>query len=243
VRYQIIEDSRKTKRVYVWYNLPRLNQIRVSEDKEYLRHKLGLEPNSFIICYLGRVPSWGIGPLKEILLDFGENFRQDEKVLFLIIGGGRWEEYYCKLIKNLRLTDRIIITGMRSRQNALEYLMASNVSCIPFSSSLASSHIVPTKLFEAMAMGVPVLCARSDNYVRILGRDGIYFDGSLGDFANKIRWCLTNQTKLFRISSNLKSIFQLEYTWEKRSFVLDNELRMLLEPPVNRHARRDVEYS
>lgn len=231
VRNQIIEDSRKAKGVYVWYNLPRMDNIRVSEDKEFLRRKLGLEPNSFIVSYLGRVPSWGIEPLKKILVDFAENFRHDENVLFLIIGGGRWEEHFRKIIKNLRLTDRILITGMKPRQNALEYLMASNVSCVPFGSSLASSHIVPTKLFEAVALGVPVLCARSVNYVGILGGDGIYFDGSRSDLAKKIRWCLTNQTKLLRISLDLKSRFQREYTWEKRSVVLENVLRSLLELP------------
>lgn len=231
VRHQIIEDSRKAKRVYVWYNLPRMDHIRVSEDKEFLRQKLGLEPNPFIVSYLGRVPSWGIEPLKKILVDFAENFRHDDTVLFVIIGGGRWEEYYRKIVKNLGLTDRILITGMKPRQNALEYLMASNVSCIPFGSSLASSHIAPTKLFEAMALGVPVLCPRSDNYVRILGGDGIYFDGSRSDLAKKIRWCLTNQAELLRISSDLKSRFQREYMWEKRSFVLENVLRSLLESP------------
>ena len=232
VRHQIIEDSRKAKRVYVWYNLPRMDHIRVSEDKEFLRQKLGLEPNSFIVSYLGRVPSWGIEPLKKILVDFAENFRHDENVLFLIIGGGRWEEYYHKIIKNLRLTDRILITGMNPRQNALEYLMASNVSCIPFGSSLASSHIVPTKLFESMALGIPVLCVQSTNYVRILGDDGIYFDGSRSDLSKKIRWCLVNQKKLDKISSDLKLRFLREYTWEKRSLVLENVFRSLLQAPA-----------
>lgn len=229
VRHQIIRSSGKTKRVYVWYNLPRMDHIHVREDKEFLRQKLGLKPNSFIVSYLGRVPSWGIEPFKRILVDFAESFRRDENILFLIIGGGRWEEYYAKIIKNLRLTDRILITGVKPRQSALEYLMASNVSCVPFGSSLASSHIVPTKLFEAMALGVPVLVERSANYAKILGEDGIYFNGSSSDLAKKIRWCSTNQVELLRISSGLKSRFQRDYIWEKRSLVLEKVLKSLIE--------------
>jgi len=231
VRHQIIKNSRKEKRVYVWYNLPRMDHIHVSEDKEFLKQKLGLKPNSFIVSYLGRIPSWGIAPLQKILVDFAKNFQSDENVLFLIIGGGRWEEHYGKIIKNLRLTDRILITGMRPRQNALEFLMTSNVSCVPFGSSLASGHIVPTKLFEAMALGVPVLCTRSANYVKILGDDGIYFDGSRSDLTKKIRWCSTNQTELLRISSELKSRFHRDYMWKKRSSILENLFKSLPEPP------------
>lgn len=229
VRHQIIEGSKKTINVCVWYNLPEMDCVSVSEDKKYLRQKLGLDSESFIVSYLGRVPSWGIEPLRNMLVDFAEDLKHDENILFLIIGGGRWEEYYRRTIQSLRLTDRILITGMNPRQKALEYLMASNVSCIPFGSSLASSHIVPTKLFESMALGIPVLCVQSTNYVRILGDDGIYFDGSASDLSKKIRWCLMNQKKVEKISSDLKLRFVREYTWGKRSLVLENVFRSLLE--------------
>ncbi len=233
VRRQIIKSSGKTKKVYVWYNLPSMNQIHVSENKKFLRQKLGLKLNSFIVSYLGRMPSWGIEPFRKIIIDFAQNFQHDQTVLFLIVGGGRWEENFHRIIENLGLTDRMLITGMKPRENALEYLMASNVSLIPYGLSLASSHIVPTKLFESMAMGVPVLCARSINYIKILEDDGIYFDGSRDDLVKKIRWCLTNQAELSRISSNLKSKFQRKYTWEKQHVVLEKVLRLLPESHSN----------
>jgi len=236
VRHQIIEGSKKTVNVRVWYNLPDMDCVSVSEDRKYLRQKLGLEPESFIVSYLGRVPSWGVEPLRNILINFAESLKHDENVLFLIIGGGRWEEYYCRTIQSLCVTDRILITGLNPRQKALEYLMASNVSCIPFGSSLASSHIVPTKLFESMALGIPILCVQSTNYVQILGHDGIYFDGSASDLSKKIRWCLLNQKRLERISSNLKLRFLHEYTLGKRSPILENVFKSLLETPSKKPA-------
>jgi len=232
VKHQLAESFRKTINVCVWYNLPDMNCILESKDKASLRQKLGLKPESFIVSYLGRVPSWGIEPLKNMLVSFAEDFKHDEEVLFLIIGGGGWEEYYRRTIQSLGLTDRMLITGLNPRQNALEYLMASNVSCIPFGSSLASSHIVPTKLFESMALGIPVLCVESTNYVRILGDDGIYFDGSRSDLSKKIQWCLVNQKKLDEISSSLKFRFLRDYSWEKNALVLENVFRSLLKDPA-----------
>jgi glycosyltransferase involved in cell wall biosynthesis len=225
---QIAENFRKTKRVYTWYNLPKTDDIYINIDKNKnrLRRKLGLSTKSFIISYIGNVPNWGVETLRNILIDCAGNFKCDKNVLFLIIGGGPWEEYYRKLIKRLRLTDCILITGSIARRNALEYLMVSNVSFIPFGFNCASMHILPTKLFEAMALGVPILCARLPNLFQILGDDGIYFDDT-HDITKKIRWCIMNQEKLDKISTNLKSKFFSEYTWEKRCLSLVNVLRGL----------------
>lgn len=228
VRHQIVKVSSKTINVRVWYNLPDMNLVMVSQDKRHLRQKLGLEQKPLIVSYLGRIPSWGIEPVRKLLTVFAENFQGNENVIFLIIGGGRWEEDYRRMINRLRMNGRILITGMRSRHNALEYLVASDVSCIPFGTSLASSHIVPTKLFESMALGIPILCVQSANYVRILGNHGMYFDGSARDLTKKIQWCMTNQEKLDKISSDLKSKFLREYTWEERSRVLESAFRSLL---------------
>lgn len=231
VRHQIVENFENAK-VRVWYNLPRMDGIRVTEDKQHLREKLGLKADSFVVSYLGRVPSWGIAPFADALKRFMEDFGPDENVLFLIIGGGKWEEHFCRIAKELGHAERLIITGMRQRQNALEYLMASDVSCIPFATSLASRHIVPTKLFEAMALGIPVLCSQSANYFKILGDDGIYFDGDTHGLTQKIRWCLANRKKLEKISYDLKSKFVHEYSWDKRSHAMENALRLLLQLPT-----------
>lgn len=228
VRLQIADNFKKTKRVSVWYNSPRAEDLNISTDKIRLRQKLELNMDAFVVSYLGNIPNWAIEPLKNMLINCAENPELDEKVLFLIIGGGIWEDYYRSSFEKSRLSDRIVITGRKARNIALEYLMASDVSCIPFEPSPALSHVAPTKLFEAMALGIPVLCMRSPNFVRILDEDGVYFDGSPLDLMKKIRWCLMNEEKLNKISSDLKSKFFHEYSWEKRHLFMENTLKKFL---------------
>ncbi|RLI46588.1 hypothetical protein DRO69_02705 [Candidatus Bathyarchaeota archaeon] len=228
IRHEIIKEFGTRPKIYVWYNIPRIDNIELYQNKKLLRRKLGLKMDAFIISYLGRVPSWGILPLKEMLVRFAENFWHDKKTLFLIIGGGgRWEKYFRKLIRDFSLKNQILITGMKPRKEALEFLAASDVSCIPFSSNVAAYNILPTKLFEAMALGVPIICLKSKNYVNILGEDGIYFDGSYEDFFKKVQWCITNREKLNKISSRLMSRFQREYSWKKRLMTLKNATKLL----------------
>lgn len=226
VRHQIIKDFKT--RVYVWYNIPKFENVNLLEDKKSLRRKLGLDPNVFIVSYLGRVPSWGISHLKKMIVGFAEKFQPNENVSLLIIGGGKWEEYYRNIAEKLGLTRRVLITGIQTREKALEYLMASDVSCIPFVSNVASNNIVPTKLFEAMALGIPVICIKSKNYVKILGENGIYFDGTCEDLFKKIRWSIVNKKELAKISSNLRLQFQLKYSWNKQSTSLKKIIESLI---------------
>jgi glycosyltransferase involved in cell wall biosynthesis len=234
IKRRILEDVGKNKRVYVFYNSPRMDDIYVNEDRNRLREKLGLNMNSFIVSYLGNPPLWGIDTCIQILVNCAKAFGYDEKVLFLIIGGGKWEEYYHKIIENSQLTDRIIITGRKTRESALEYFAASDVCCFPFEPNCASVHMAPTKLFEAMALGIPILCPRLPNLVQILGDDGIYFD-EVSDLIKKIRWCLTNQEKLNKIASNLKFRYLHEYAWERITLRLKDDIwEVLLNSLSNR---------
>jgi len=226
-KYQIRNEFRNTKRVIVWYNLPRTDDIYMHENKEHLRSKLGLSTKSFIASYLGNVPNWAVETLKNTLIHCIKSLTEDDNVLFLIIGGGIWEERYRKWIEKLHLTDRILVTGRQPRRSALEYLVASDVSLFPFELNSISMYIVPTKLFEAMALGIPVLCPRLPNFLQILGDEGIYFD-DMHDLAERIRWCMINPEKLDKISSNLKMKYLGDYSWEKRRLSIENSFREVL---------------
>ncbi|MFQ5821300.1 MAG: glycosyltransferase [Candidatus Heimdallarchaeota archaeon] len=227
LRDHIARDFGKIRRVYVYHNLPKIRDINICEDKYRLRRKLGLNVKSFLISYLGNPQPYVRGI--ETLVNCAVDFKDNEAVLFLIIGGGQWEEYYRTLVKRLDLVDRVSITGKKPRQNALEYLAASDVSCIPYGVNPASVYHAPTKLFEAMALRVPLLCTRLPNFVGILGNNGIYFDGSHEDLTRKIRWCMVNLEQLDKTGSSLRSRFLRRFTWEKQHLHSKNVLRALLK--------------
>ena len=224
-RQQIMEQSKKTKRVYVWYNLPITEDMHIDENKEQLRRKLGLNQKTFIVSYLGNIPNWGIGIIINLLTNCTKKLKNEEQVIFTIIGGGQWQQPFRELLRRLDLDNHVQITGRQSRRSALEHLVASDLSLFPFGFNLVSIYIVPTKLFEAMALGTPVICPRLPDFVRILGDDGIYFENSIDDLVEKIRWCIRNPERLGRISLNLKSRFLREYAQEKRSLYMGNILK------------------
>jgi glycosyltransferase involved in cell wall biosynthesis len=212
-KIQLQRYSKASTTVTVFYNLPKLNELCVGGTKKSLRKKLNLDENTFVISYLGNLPNWSIDEVKKKLLCCAENLGKTD-FLFLIIGGGPWEESYRQLFEEHKLESHLLITGRQPRTVALEYFVASDISLIPFALNCVTSNIVPTKLFEAMALGVPVLCSRSPNYVEIVGDDAIYFDGSCRDLTEKIKNCLSASEKLMMMSSNLKSKFLSNYTVE-----------------------------
>lgn len=225
---QLLRYSRTATKVCVFYNLPKITDLGVHANKNVLRKKLGLSSKFFIVSYLGNLPNWSIEEIKNTLLCCAKNLEPDPHAVFVIIGGGEWEQYYQKEFEEMGLADHILITGRQPRQVALDYFVASDVSMIPFKLNNVTMNIVPTKLFEAMALGIPVLCTKSSNYLKILGDDGIYFDGSCSGLTEKIKYCMMNPEKLGELSSNLKSKFASEYNLEKTHLSLGKVLSKLL---------------
>ena len=236
IRSQILKSSGSLKRisnVHILYNTLRTSEIHNMANKENLRKKLGLSQDSFIVCYHGTVPNWYILTLKNSLLHCVSTLKNDKRILFIIVGGGsmvggmKWETYYKQIFGRLGLSNRIIFTGNVPRQTALEYLAASDLSFQPFPPNCVTKHIVPTKMFEAMAFGIPIVCANLPNYFQILGDSAIFFDGSDYDLAERIHWCSQHEETLERVSLNLKKEFVLKYSWDRNHLFVETLFKNL----------------
>ena len=80
------------------------------EDIARLRKELGIEPDDFVMTYVGR-----IAPEKDIefLIEAYEKFVVENKnARFLIVGGGYHEPELAKIIGEKGLEDKIIMTGL-----------------------------------------------------------------------------------------------------------------------------------
>jgi L-malate glycosyltransferase len=124
----------------------------------------------------------------EYLLDACAEVSRDRELTLLLVGdfADRERSYWEREVENSGISDRVIITGMLERTQALAYLPYMNVFAVP---SLHDG--CPNALLEAMMAGCPVVGTNVDAIGEILedGQDSLVVQpGSASELAEAIRW-------------------------------------------------------
>jgi glycosyltransferase involved in cell wall biosynthesis len=127
----------------------------------------------FVMCYPGTLNSHqGVDRAINavaLLRDKAPNLK------FLIIGDGPDREKLKALVEQLDLQERVVITGSVPIEKVAELLAAVDLGVVPKRKDSFGNEAFSTKIWEFMAMGVPVLA--SDTRI-----DQYYFDDRLVQF-------------------------------------------------------------
>ncbi|HZV21150.1 MAG TPA: glycosyltransferase family 4 protein, partial [Hyphomicrobiales bacterium] len=117
-----------------------------------LRKALGLE-GKFVAAYIG---THGKAHGLETLLAAAERLRDDTEIAFLMVGDGAERERLLKLADERRLKN-IHIIGQRPRSEMAAIWGAADASLILLRRKEAFKKVIPSKMFEAMAMARPII--------------------------------------------------------------------------------------
>jgi len=143
-------------------------------DSNDLRKKYKLTNN--VVCgYVGAFHKWhGIDWFVKLIAP-----KIDGNLVLLLIGDGPCLEDIENYIKTHKLEDKIILTGRVTHEKVVELISLMNFSILPDSNMYGS----PMKIFEFMAMGVPVI---APNYPPINEVIEDNESGWLFDYNNRI---------------------------------------------------------
>lgn len=140
-------------------------------DGEPLRRRLGLD-GKIVIGFIGSFGRWH-GP--EVLVDgFAEAVARNptwrDRYRLLLVGDGVSMPGVKAAIRRHRLDDQTVLTGLVDQQQGPAHLAACDVLCSPHVPNPDGSPFFgsPTKLFEYMAMGKPIVASDLDQIGQIL---------------------------------------------------------------------------
>jgi glycosyltransferase involved in cell wall biosynthesis len=123
------------------------------KDKELLAH-FSLE-GKFVVGYLG---THGMSHRLERVLEAAELLREHEAIVFLFAGSGVERNKLIEMAENRRLSNvRFIPHQPKNRMPQLWSLC--DVALIHLKNTPVFATVIPSKLFEAMGMGLPILLA------------------------------------------------------------------------------------
>ena len=139
-----------------------------------VRKELGAD-GKFLISYIGTI---GMAHGLETFLQAARRLqRSNPEVMFLVLGEGSDKERVVERARSLGLSN-IRFVGQQSRAAIPGYICASDACVVLLKKSALFKTVIPTKMLEYMACGVPVILGVDGQSRKILeeAQAGIYFE-------------------------------------------------------------------
>jgi len=117
-----------------------------------LRKELGLR-DEFVLLYAGTL---GMAHGLETILDAAERLRDRHDIKFILLGAGAGRAQLSQLRDKLRLAN-VRLLEKQPRERIPAFLAAADACLVPLRNKEVFKSAIPSKIFEAMAAGRPVI--------------------------------------------------------------------------------------
>lgn len=116
------------------------------------KHRLN---GHFVVGYIG---THGMAHALEKVLDAAERLERYPDVRFLFVGGGAGKEKLVDEVKRKNLTN-VVLVPSQPKELMPAYWSLCNVALVHLKNTTVFESVIPSKIFEAMGMGIPILLA------------------------------------------------------------------------------------
>lgn len=189
----------------------------IRANKNELRQKLSLPPRVTIIGYTGNLSvtgnndPYGVDDIIRALPLLTDH------IIFVGVGKKQNETFALdNLAEKLGVAKRLIFLPWTTREKVAEYILAFDILAIPAAGAQIGNS--PTKMFEYLAAGRPIIAANTEAVAEVLtnGKNAILVDyKNPRSWAEAVKKILNNSTLAADIVARAQEDAK-KYTWEKR---------------------------
>ena len=108
-----------------------------------------------IISYIGTI---GMAHAVDKIVDTAERLRDRKEILFLVVGEGAQKGQIVEQVSQKGLTNIRVLPGV-SKEKVSDYYAVTDLNLITLRNKPLFRTVIPSKIFEIMAMARPILCA------------------------------------------------------------------------------------
>ena len=191
---------------------------------DMLAQQLGAS-GKFIASYIGTV---GMAHAVENLVDVADLLRLREDILLLIIGEGARKNAVERLVAERRLTNIKVLPAV-GKKAVRDYYALSDLNLVTLRDQPLFRTVIPSKIFEIMAMGRPILCSVQGEARQTLEEAGaaeFVKPENADEMAAKILELAGDRARLERLASNGRKYAE---AYCSRDYAADELLRWLRE--------------
>jgi glycosyltransferase involved in cell wall biosynthesis len=119
-------------------------------------------------------------------------------------------------------SEGIHLVGELPHSELAEWLKMSDFAVFPFAPEMhpylkLGFYWSPLKLFEAMAMELPLITLHQERLIKIVGQEegGFYFDGSIANLSEKIVGMVHNLDRYRELAKNFRNRILENFSWQQ----------------------------
>ena len=150
-------------------------QFDTNADGQKFRKMMGLAETDFAMVYAGVI---GHAQGLEIIIDAAEMVRERRHIKFFIVGDGPEKDNLVQLAQEMKLENVVFISN-RPRNEIPSIIAGCDAYVVPLKKLDLFQGAIPSKLFEPLAMGKPIILG-VDGEARDLfitkGKCGLYYE-------------------------------------------------------------------
>jgi len=221
LRKELISRGFKHKKIFVIPNAVDLSQFNPLNKDNELAQRLNIGKNDIVLGFIGSFYRFeGLDLLVKAVAKI-------EKVKLILVGDGEKYEEIKKLVSELNLSSKVILTGRILHNEVKKYYSLMDIMVYPRLSEKITELVTPLKPLEAMALGKIVIGSDVGGIKEIIGEGenagGVLFKaGSVDSLIDKLKLIINNPDLRSKLR---KKAYQRakERNWSK---VIHNYLRI-----------------
>jgi glycosyltransferase involved in cell wall biosynthesis len=136
-----------------------------SESPDVLREELEVQ-GKFVVSYIG---THGMSHALDTVLRAAKALEAESDVHFLLVGEGAEKDNLKKLAADLQLRN-VAFMKEQPRDRLLAFYRASDVSLVPLRRLPIFKKVLPSKIFELMGVGCPIICSVEGEAAELIQR-------------------------------------------------------------------------
>ena len=208
-----IDMGASAKKVSIDFPSLDLNRFKPSIRDEDLALTLGIKPGQNVVFFRGTL--YRFSGLEKFIELFANYLRQNADTCILIVGSGEAELTIRETILKLNLQQQVILTPFVSYEELVRHICLADVSINPFTPSLVTHCVLPGRVLQSMACGIPVVSTPLQGMMGYSqGTDTVIYRELDQSFVNAVSDLLSDATKRRQLGAAGRNLVISKGSWQ-----------------------------
>ena len=173
-----------------------------------------IAPSHRLILFMGTI--YTFSGLDQVIRDFPTLLARHPNARLLIVGEGDDADRLKALCRETGVVDEVVFTGLLPYALLPDIIRSCEVCINPFELNAVTKDILPTKLFQYLACGKPVIATELPGTTPFLSGEGHgLVTARLDSFVDSMSRLLADPDRIARLGRNGASVTGERYAWQE----------------------------
>ncbi len=192
-RSKLIERGLPAEKIVVVSNGAAVNRFKPGDKNDDLCSDLGIS-GKFVVSYIG---AHGISQGVATIMEAATTLKYRDDIVFMLVGDGAMKKDMVTIKSDYNLQN-VVMLPAQSKEHIPDLYRASDVCIVPLRDVPLFDSFVPSKMFEIMSCGIPIIGSVNGEAREILEISGsamIVSPESVSELTDSILWMVENPQK------------------------------------------------